>query len=140
VKAGVFKSMNLDLTVNPDFSQVEVDEQVTNLTRFDIFFPEKRTFFLENATCFAAYGAPPIRPFYSRTIGLDKERESDTDHWWRETQLEIFHQTTDRIDEYANSAKRRFPAQNYRHFHLIKTVLKQSVIKGYFSEQAGISN
>ena len=42
-------SMNLDLTVNPDYSQVEVDQQVTNLDRFEIFFPEKRKFFLENS-------------------------------------------------------------------------------------------
>ena len=48
VKAAVLKSMSLDATMNPDFSQVEVDQQVTNLTRFNIFFPEKRTFFLEN--------------------------------------------------------------------------------------------
>ena len=47
-KISVTSSMNLDLTLHPDFSQVEVDKQVTNLDRFELFFPEKRQFFLEN--------------------------------------------------------------------------------------------
>lgn len=70
-KIAVGSSMNLDLTLNPDFSQIEVDEQQTNLTRFDIFLPEKRTFFLENADLFGSFGIPPLRPFFTRTIGLD---------------------------------------------------------------------
>lgn len=64
-------SLNLDLTVNPDFSQVDVDQQVVNLTRFDVFFPERRAFFLENSDLFANMGVPPIRPFFSRNIGLE---------------------------------------------------------------------
>ena len=72
-KIALNASLNLDLTVNPDFSQVEVDQQVTNLTRFNIFLPERRNFFLENSDLFSNFGIPPIRPFYSRTIGLDKE-------------------------------------------------------------------
>ncbi|MFM1971807.1 MAG: hypothetical protein RL185_489, partial [Bacteroidota bacterium] len=72
-KIALNSSLNLDLTVNPDFSQVEVDNQVTNLTRYSIFLPERRAFFLENADLFAGFGIPPIRPFYSRTIGLDKD-------------------------------------------------------------------
>ncbi len=63
-------SLNLDLTVNPDYSQVEVDEQRTNLDRFELFFPEKRQFFLENSDIFASLGASDIRPFFSRRIGL----------------------------------------------------------------------
>lgn len=72
-KVGVGTAMNLDLTVNPDFSQIEIDEQVVNLTRFDIQLPEKRTFFLENADLFTSFGIPPIRPFFSRRIGLDPD-------------------------------------------------------------------
>lgn len=64
-------SMNLDLTVNPDFSQVEVDRQRTNLDRFELFFPEKRQFFLENSDLFASLGSENIRPFFSRRIGLN---------------------------------------------------------------------
>lgn len=69
-KIGVTNSLNLDLTFNPDFSQVEVDQQVTNLDRFEIFFPERRQFFLENQDLFARNGFPISRPFFSRRIGI----------------------------------------------------------------------
>ncbi len=64
-------SMNLDLTVNPDYSQVEQDEQVTNLDRFELFYPEKRQFFLENNDLFASLGSSSLRPVFSRRIGLN---------------------------------------------------------------------
>ena len=63
-------SLNIDLTINPDFSQVEVDQQRTNLDRFELFFPEKRQFFLENSDLFASLGNRNARPFFSRRIGL----------------------------------------------------------------------
>ncbi|MEM6831644.1 MAG: DUF5916 domain-containing protein, partial [Bacteroidota bacterium] len=69
-KIGLSNSLNLDLTINPDFSQVEVDQQVTNLQRFEIFFPERRQFFLENQDLFAQAGFRPVRPFFSRRIGI----------------------------------------------------------------------
>ena len=64
-------SLNLDITVNPDYSQVEEDQQVTNLDRFELFFPERRQFFLENTDLFASLGKKNIQPFFSRRIGLD---------------------------------------------------------------------
>ena len=70
-KVALGPALNLDLTVNPDFSQVEVDEQVTNLDRFELSFPEKRQFFLENSDLFASFGHPLLaRPFFSRKIGI----------------------------------------------------------------------
>lgn len=69
-KIALTPSLNLDLTVNPDFSQVEVDEQITNLSRFELFFPERRQFFLENEDLFSKFGFPNSRPFFSRRIGL----------------------------------------------------------------------
>jgi len=69
-KIALTSSVNLDLTVNPDFSQVDVDRQVTNLDRYELFFPEKRQFFLENGDLFANFGYATIRPFFSRRIGL----------------------------------------------------------------------
>ena len=72
-KVALSSSLNLDLTVNPDFSQVEVDQQITNLTRFNIFLPERRTFFLENSDIFTKVGFPVIQPFFSRRIGLDED-------------------------------------------------------------------
>lgn len=72
-KIAVGPALNLDLTVNPDFSQVEVDQQVTNLDRFEIFFPERRQFFLENADLFANFGFDDATPFFSRRIGVAKD-------------------------------------------------------------------
>jgi hypothetical protein len=72
-KVAVTPSMNLDLTVNPDFSQVEVDAQVINLTRFEFRFPERRQFFLENSDLFDQTGFPDTRTFFSRRIGLIKD-------------------------------------------------------------------
>lgn len=72
-KIAIGPALNLDLTVNPDFSQVEVDEQVTNLDRFEIFFPERRQFFLENADLFANFGLDGTRPFFSRRIGVARD-------------------------------------------------------------------
>ncbi|RMG78689.1 MAG: hypothetical protein D6714_17580 [Bacteroidetes bacterium] len=72
-KISVTSSLNLDLTFFPDFSQIEVDEQVTNLTRFNIRLPEKRTFFLENSDVFEDFGRGLARPFFSRRIGLDAD-------------------------------------------------------------------
>lgn len=69
-KIGLTPGLNLDLTINPDFSQVEVDRQVPNLSRFELFFPETRQFFLENRDLFAMFGFPNTRPFFSRRIGL----------------------------------------------------------------------
>lgn len=72
-KIAVTPSLNLDLTVNPDFSQVEVDRQVINLTRFEFQFPERRQFFLENSDLFSLAGYPGARPFFSRRIGLARD-------------------------------------------------------------------
>ncbi|MEZ5058085.1 MAG: DUF5916 domain-containing protein [Saprospiraceae bacterium] len=69
-KIALTPSLNLDLTINPDFSQVEVDRQIINLSRFELFFPERRQFFLENEDLFAKFGFPTSRPFFSRRIGL----------------------------------------------------------------------
>ncbi len=69
-KIAISSALNLDLTINPDFSQVEVDRQITNLTRFSLFFPEQRQFFTENSDLFASFGFSQMRPFFSRRIGL----------------------------------------------------------------------
>ena len=72
-KVGIGSGLNLDLTVNPDFSQVEVDQQVINTTRFELFFPERRQFFLENADLFGSFGFDRVNPFFSRRIGITRD-------------------------------------------------------------------
>ncbi|MEX2284072.1 MAG: DUF5916 domain-containing protein [Gemmatimonadota bacterium] len=74
-KIGVSPSLTLDLTVNTDFAQVEVDEQQVNLTRFALFFPEKRPFFLENAGTFSAGTPQEVELFFSRRIGIESGYE-----------------------------------------------------------------
>jgi len=69
-KIAVSSALNLDITVNPDFSQVDADKQVINLSRFELFYPETRQFFLENGDQFGNFGYSTIRPFFSRKIGL----------------------------------------------------------------------
>lgn len=131
-KIALNSSLNLDLTVNPDFSQVEVDNQVTNLTRFSIFLPERRAFFLENSDLFAGFGIPPIRPFYSRTIGLDKEGNKIpilfgarlSGNLTPDLRIGAMNMQTGRKDNYA--------PENFSAFTLQKRVLKRSMIKGYF--------
>ncbi|MCE1199858.1 MAG: carbohydrate binding family 9 domain-containing protein, partial [Marinilabiliales bacterium] len=60
-KLGLSTALNLDLTYHPDFSQAEVDDQVINLDRFELYFPEKRQFFLENSDLFANFGNAQVR-------------------------------------------------------------------------------
>lgn len=72
IKYGVTPSLTLDLTVNTDFAQVEVDDQRVNLTRFPIFFPEKRPFFLENAGVFSAGTPQAVDLFFTRRIGISE--------------------------------------------------------------------
>jgi hypothetical protein len=73
VQYNVSSSLKLDATINPDFSQIDVDRQVTNLSRFSVFFPERRNFFLENSDLFTGLGASGVNPFYSRRIGADSD-------------------------------------------------------------------
>ena len=139
-KLSLTPSLNLDLTVNPDFSQVEVDRQVTNLTRFDIFFPERRTFFLENSDLFSSYGIPPIRPFYSRTIGLDKNANPIpilagarvSGNLTKKTRVGFMNMQTKSTDD--------FDAQNYTAVSFNQQVQARSSVKGYFLNRQSIAD
>ncbi len=79
VKYGLTQSLTLDATYRTDFAQVEVDQQQVNLTRFNLFFPEKREFFLENAGTFSLGAGQgfafrsDLVPFFSRRIGLSPQ-------------------------------------------------------------------
>ena len=79
LKYTVTPSLALDATVNTDFAQVEVDDQQVNLDRFNLFFPEKRPFFLENAGFFTAGNPGEVDLFFSRRIGLADSGEQHPD-------------------------------------------------------------
>lgn len=139
-KVALTSSLNLDLTVNPDFSQVEVDQQVTNLSRFNIFFPERRNFFLENNDLFSEYGIPPIRPFYSRRIGLDPDGNTIpivggvrlTGNVASRTRIGILNMQTKATSNYA--------AQNYSAATVMQQLFKRSTFKAYFLNRQGFYN
>lgn len=79
IKVPINNGLNLDLTFNPDFSQVEVDDQVINLTRFEVRLPEKRQFFIQNADLFSNFGSRSnAQPFFSRRIGVAEDKDGNT--------------------------------------------------------------
>jgi hypothetical protein len=131
-KVSVSASLNLDLTVNPDFSQVEVDQQVTNLTRFSIFFPEKRTFFLENSDIFQQFGAPPFRPFFSRAIGLDENANPLPILYGARLSGNLTEKIRIGIMNMQTMKKGNHSGQNYTATSLHRQFGARSVIKGYF--------
>lgn len=73
LKYSLTSNLTLDLTANTDFAQVEADDQQVNLTRFSLFFPEKRLFFQERSSIFDVGMGGPNRLFYSRQIGLSED-------------------------------------------------------------------
>ncbi len=139
-KLAVTSAMNLDFTVNPDFSQVEVDQQVTNLTRFNIFFPEKRNFFLENSDLFSEYGLNEIRPFYSRTIGLDHDGNAIPILGGARLSGNITKKMRIGVMNIQTQKKNDFDAQNYTAISLNERILDRSVIKAYFLNRNAFMN
>ena len=136
VKFSLTSSLNLDLTVNPDFSQVEVDRQITNLDRFELFFPERRQFFLENSDLFASFGYETIRPFFSRRIGLGVPIQAgarisgNLNKTWRIGLMDI---QTSSIDEIG------LPSQNFGVLSLQKKVFSRSNIGLLFVNKQSIN-
>lgn len=135
LKYSLTSALNLDVTINPDFSQSEVDQQVTNLDRFELFFPERRQFFLENADLFSNFGYRSIRPFFSRRIGLNSPIQAgvrlsgNLDENWRIGLMDI--QT--RQDEELNVA-----AENFGVVTLQRKVFDRSDISAIFVNKQAV--
>ena len=138
-KIALTSSLNFDLAVNPNFSQVEIDEQVTNLTLFDIRLPEKRLFFLENSDVFEDFGIPPMRPFFSRKIGLDDDGNAIpilfgarvSGNATKDLRLGLMNMQTRKTD--------KFLANNYSAVAFHQQVLSRSVVKGYFHNRQALN-
>ncbi|MEM1136767.1 MAG: DUF5916 domain-containing protein [Bacteroidota bacterium] len=134
-KIAVTSSLNLDLTVNPDFSQVEVDQQVTNLSRFELFFPERRQFFLENSDLFANFGTHSLRPFFSRRIGLNSpiifgaRLSGKLDKNWRIGAMNL---QTEKVDSIG------MPVQNYAVLAVQRQVFARSNVSFLFMDKQTI--
>lgn len=131
-KLAITPSLNLDITVNPDFSQVDVDQQVTNLTRVNVRFPERRLFFLENSDIFEDFGIPPMRNFFSRRIGLDEEGESIPINFGGRLSGNINKDLRIGIMNMQTGKTAEFQSQNYTAVAVHQQVLARSVIKGFF--------
>lgn len=134
-KITLSSSINLDLTIHPDFSQVDVDKQVTNLSRFELFFPEKRQFFLENADLFSNLGYANIRPFFSRRIGLNApigagaRLSGKIDKNWR---IGIMDMETDK------TPADHQPAENFAVVALQRKLFKKSNIEFFYIDKTAI--
>ena len=74
IKWAINTNSVLDVTFNTDFAQADVDRAVNNLSRFNVFFPERRQFFLENSGVYAGANSDGLNPFFSRTIGLSNSQ------------------------------------------------------------------
>jgi hypothetical protein len=139
VKYGITQNLVADFTLNTDFAQVEADEQQVNLTRFSLFFPEKREFFLENRDTFTFGGvtsgggdAPVL--FYSRRIGLEAGQVVPIDAGGRLTgrvgrfTVGAMNIQTDEMDA--------IPATNFSVVRLKRDVLRQSSVGALFTRRS----
>ena len=136
-KIALTSSLNLDVTVNPDFSQVDVDRQVTNLTNVNIRFPEQRIFFVENNEIFSDFGIQPMRPFFSRKIGLTDDGAPIpilygarlTGNLTKDTRIGLLNLQT-KSDEIE-------PGNNYSALAINHRIFGRSVVKGFFHNRMG---
>ena len=134
-KFTVSSAMNLDVTIHPDFSQVDVDKQVTDLSRFELFYPERRQFFLENADLFSNIGFANVRPFFSRRIGLDAPINAGArmtgkiDKNWR---IGVMDMETGTIDSIA------MPAHNFAVLALQRKLFRKSNIEFFYIDKTSL--
>ena len=135
-KIALTSALNLDLTANPDYSQVEVDKQVTNLDRYELFFPEKRQFFLENNDLFGNFGYANIRPFFSRRIGLNvpisfgARLSGNIDKNWRIGAMDM---QTKRVDSIG------LPTQNFAVVAVQRKIFARSNIRLLFVNKQSLN-
>jgi hypothetical protein len=146
-KIGITPSLNLDLTVNPDFSNVEADQQVTNLSRFEIFYPERRQFFIENQDLFGNFGFERNLPFFSRRIGISVDTTTGiivqnplvygarlSGKLGKDWRVGLLNTQT------ANRPEQGISGQNYTMAVVQRQVFGRSNISGIFVNRQGVGN
>lgn len=139
VKTTIKNSVSLDLTVNPDFSQVEVDRQQTNLTRFNLFFPERRNFFVENNDIFSSYAGGYIQPFYSRSIGLTVAGTALPIYGGLKLSGHLSPGLRAGLLNVVTRGDAQNPVQHYAAFSVHQKLLKRSLLKGYFFDRESLN-
>lgn len=139
-KIALTPTLNLDLTLNPDFSQVDVDQQVTNLTRFSVFFPEKRQFFLENADIFTNFNSYPDAPFFSRRIGLDEHGKRIPVLYGARLSGSLNAQTRIGVLNMHTKTDTAGLSQNYTAAAFHRRILKRSTLRGMFLNRSAFQD
>lgn len=145
VKYNLTPSLTLDATVNTDFAQVEVDDQQINLDRFNLFFPEKRPFFLENAGFFAVGNPGEVDLFFSRQIGIGPGGQpipilgggrvsGKVGHW----NVGLLNMQTDSVDPTATRAG--VPSNNFAVIRLNRELPNRSQLGVMFTNRAGFGD
>ena len=131
VKIPITRSLYSDISINPDFSNADVDQEVVNITRFDISLPERREFFLENNDIFTNFGFENLRPFFSRRIGLNNGNSIPilfgakvTGNIGDDFRLGVMNVQTRKSNE--------IPSENNTVAAFSQRVFKRSAIKGMF--------
>ena len=143
-KYGITNNLTLDVTVNTDFAQVEADDQQINLTRFSLFFPEKRTFFQERSSIFNFGFEGKSNIFYSRQIGLNKGEQvpilgggriTGMAGKWDIGFLDLQTQSFDPSDTTQNS----IPSENFGVLRLRRQVInRNSYVGGILTSRLGM--
>lgn len=141
-KLGITPSLTAEFTVNPDFGQAEVDDQIVNLTRFSVFFPEKRDFFLENSGIFLFGREGENQAFFTRRIGLtDSGLPVSIDYGAKVTgkigpyNIGFLQVQTRKLGQ--TSTGLGIPRQQFSVFRVKRDILKRSYIGAIFVNRQG---
>jgi hypothetical protein len=141
--------LNLDLTINPDFSQIEVDDQIINLSRFGVKLPEKRQFFIQNSDLFTGFGDQwDNQPFFTRRIGVAKDLDGNTIQNKIDAGLRLSGKLNNRLRigflnmQTAQDETNKISANNNSVLSLQQNLFSKSNIKFLFvnRQQTGVNN
>src|SRR6266851_4157459 len=141
-KLGITPSLTAEFTVNPDFGQAEVDDQIVNLSRFSVFFPEKRDFFLENSGIFLFGRQGENQAFFTRRIGLtDRGQPLPIDYGVKVTgkvgpyNMGFLQVQTRKLGEFATGLG--IPRQQFSVLRVKRDILKRSYIGAILVNRQG---
>jgi hypothetical protein len=137
VKYNLTPSLTLDATVNTDFAQVEVDDQQVNLDRFNLFFPEKRPFFLENAGFFTVGNPGEVDLFFSRRIGIGAAGEAIPSVGGGRVSGKAGRFNVGLLNMQTDEYQHRVPGNNFSVVRLTRDLPNRSSVGGLFVNRAG---
>lgn len=139
IRIGINNSLNADVTFNPDFSNADVDQEQINITRFNIFLPERREFFIENGDLFSSFGSEDVIPFFSRTIGLN-DGESIPVIYGARISGNVFNNTRLGVMNILSDKTENTDSQNYTVASINQKIFNRSQIKGLFINRQAVGN